>query len=96
MARRCCCLRSCTSPRPNFPSYSIPCRLACTWILPNSGWLEGCGQQLQAVAQAVSRLTREVIGVRMELEQERQLDLQVRLEPPNWSEQLPDWSDWTA
>jgi hypothetical protein len=37
-----------------------------------------------------------VIGVRMELEQERQLDLQVRLEPPNWSEQLPDWSDWTA
>jgi hypothetical protein len=25
-----------------------------------------------------------VIGVRMELE------------PPNWSEQLPDWSNWTA
>jgi protein involved in temperature-dependent protein secretion len=19
-----------------------------------------------------------------------------QLEPPNWSEQLPDWSDWTA
>ena len=73
-----------------------------------------------------------VIGVRMELEQERQLDLLARqqgmtrsacireairqsllrhgdndearlhsehlarLEPPNWSEQLPDWSDWTA
>ena len=73
-----------------------------------------------------------VIGVRMELEQERQLDLLARqqgktrsacireairqyllrhgdsdearrqsehlaqLEPPNWSEQLPHWSDWTA
>jgi predicted DNA-binding protein len=73
-----------------------------------------------------------VIGVRMELEQERQLDLLARqqgmtrsacireairqyllrhgdsdearrqsehlarLVPPNWSEQLPDWSDWTA
>jgi predicted DNA-binding protein len=73
-----------------------------------------------------------VIGVRMEQEQERQLDLLARqqgktrsacireairqyllrhgdsdearrqsehlaqLEPPNWSEKLPDWSDWTA
>jgi metal-responsive CopG/Arc/MetJ family transcriptional regulator len=73
-----------------------------------------------------------VIGVRMEQEQERQLDRLARqqgmtrsacireairqyllrhgdsdearrqsehlalLEPPNWSEQLPDWSDWTA
>jgi predicted transcriptional regulator len=73
-----------------------------------------------------------VIGVRMELEQERQLDLLARqqgmtrsacireairqvllrqcdsdeegsqsehlarLEPPNGSKRLPDWSDWTA
>ena len=73
-----------------------------------------------------------VIGVRMEQEQVRQLDLLARqqgktrsacireairqyllrhgdsdearrqsehlaqLEPPNWSEKLPDWSDWTA
>jgi hypothetical protein len=34
-----------------------------------------------------------VLGVRVEPELERQLD---QLEQPHWSEQVPDWSDWTA
>ena len=29
-------------------------------------------------------------------EARRQSQLLAELEPPNWSEQVPDWSDWTA
>jgi metal-responsive CopG/Arc/MetJ family transcriptional regulator len=29
-------------------------------------------------------------------EARRQSEHLALLEPPNWSEQLPDWSDWTA
>ena len=29
-------------------------------------------------------------------EARRQSEHLARLEPPNWSEKLPDWSDWTA
>jgi len=29
-------------------------------------------------------------------EARRQSQLQAELEAPNWSEQVPDWNDWTA
>jgi hypothetical protein len=50
----------------------------------------------QRFQQAAQISAEQLVEPVQHVEERRQSEHLARLEPPNWSEQLPDWSDWTA
>jgi predicted transcriptional regulator len=83
------------------PSPVPPSRRSVSAALRSSRWQRRLDLLAHQLGKSRSACIREAISQYLlrygdDGEARRQSQLLAELEAPNWSEQLPDWSDWTA